>query len=582
MQDAFLPPPTGIEMSSGPTYERGPLFKVLQGLGATLGMSAESPSQRMAPGTDKSAGSERRMASAQETEYVVLPESTRAKAVWPPMSPLGKFDTVEHPRRPHDLKARASQSEPESSRPAAMPTTNPAAVSHSPAKNYLRPRVGGTADGAAVEEPRPTRSGQWNVATGHFQKHLNFAAGSRVPSCASAVSQWENIPLGAATSSMTESQGDHGKQSAKYWNDEKQDVTNVKDDEQGGKHLNKQRRMLEENPHPFSCAEAVHKQTDCREDGRLPNQRLPSSIRVPCLLFYLSGGRCRAESDTTVVCSVSLDKTCYHSLAAPVSDQNCFSSSCVFTFPLNAKQLHHEHGSKLKVVVRQDAEVIGGAKFELSALLDLAIRRKAELTTTYLLEGSESDKSCIHFSVELTGDTTAWAPLSFEDLLKTVDEDALTESILDDDDEHAMEKISRMDGYSSSDGSEGFEQEREDLHWRERLERAMDSLVIIFLVMLLVVVDVLLAIVFDLSNQDAEPRAFVAVTVTQAVILFAFGLELILKYVAKRKRFWTGWNLFDLIVVLMSYVVFRHISICICPLIWSKEFAKDRHVAQEG
>ena len=66
------------------------------------------------------------------------------------------------------------------------------------------------------------------------------------------------------------------------------------------------------------------------------------------------------------------------------------------------------------------------------------------------------------------------------------------------------------------------------------------------------------------------------------LILFAFGLELILKYVAKRKRFWTGWNLFDLIVVLMSYVVFRHISICICPLIWSKEFAKDRHVAQEG
>lgn len=105
------------------------------------------------------------------------------------------------------------------------------------------------------------------------------------------------------------------------------------------------------------------------------------------------------------------------------------------------------------------------------------------------------------------------------------------------------------------DDEQEFEQaEVLDRYWREELEHKMDSLVVNFIVMILVVVDVINIFVFELvvktGAEDKEPPAQMVLTIG---VLSCFIVELSLRQIAQGYRFWSDYfNIFDFIVIWAS------------------------------
>jgi len=96
----------------------------------------------------------------------------------------------------------------------------------------------------------------------------------------------------------------------------------------------------------------------------------------------------------------------------------------------------------------------------------------------------------------------------------------------------------------------------EEPHWRERLELAVDSVWTSAVVIILVLVDVVIAVVFDLTAQEGKHMPL-EISIIQGVILAGFVAELTLRIVAKRQRFWWSyWNLLDLVVIAGSVAIF--------------------------
>jgi hypothetical protein len=91
-------------------------------------------------------------------------------------------------------------------------------------------------------------------------------------------------------------------------------------------------------------------------------------------------------------------------------------------------------------------------------------------------------------------------------------------------------------------------------YWKERLEKTMDSLYITMVVISLVCVDIGQLVYFQFLNpvddQATEPLPQVVLTI---FVLTCFLAELLLRQVAKGRRFWGDiWNLFDFVVVWVS------------------------------
>ena len=182
-----------------------------------------------------------------------------------------------------------------------------------------------------------------------------------------------------------------------------------------------------------------------------------------------------------------------------------------------------------------------------------------------------------------------------------------TESVSSTDSDSVQTASADIEGVLGVGGGWGQE------HWRERLDKTMDSLAVSAAVIALVVLDVVLAVVYDLSSstqttlhataefkvgrfgadslmiRTPPPRppthtlthshtythththtrslalscsilqvssaqgAPMSVRIVQGLILAGFLCELTLRLVAKRRRFFRGaWNILDLIVVVTS------------------------------
>ena len=127
----------------------------------------------------------------------------------------------------------------------------------------------------------------------------------------------------------------------------------------------------------------------------------------------------------------------------------------------------------------------------------------------------------------------------------------------------ATDDASSVSSRSSMSGSEAGgntdsrgRQIGDEVHWRERLEAVMDSAWTSAVVIALVVVDIVIAVLFDLTAREGNSMPL-EITVIQAVILGGFITELFLRYVAKRQRFWwSRWNILDLLVIAGSAIIF--------------------------
>lgn len=91
-------------------------------------------------------------------------------------------------------------------------------------------------------------------------------------------------------------------------------------------------------------------------------------------------------------------------------------------------------------------------------------------------------------------------------------------------------------------------------YWKERLEKTIDSLYITVVVICLVCVDIGQLIYYQfvdpVSDDSTEPLAQVVLTI---FVLTCFLAELLLRQVAKGRRFWGDvWNLFDFVIVWVS------------------------------
>lgn len=354
---------------------------------------------------------------------------------------------------------------------------------------------------------------------------------------------------------------------------------------------------LEERIHPFSCADSVKNHVECREDGKLPNVRVSRDSRCPCLIFSINGGSffrdgvASSKSVAKVVCNVSLGANSGRTLAATLEEDGSWESFTVFTFSLNIAQLHLQtQETSVPMKARQNVlaiscsildeygvqNVIGRVNFDLMAVLRIAAQKSDE-TVAYLLDDTSQHirmpdkygnmhRTCIYFSVDGYGlpqwisdsrapgtNTGAWAPPSLDDFLKTVDEAAPSAV--------ALKSVDAGAGNDTREASYGSDEDNDELspdetHWREKLERIMDSLWMSFCVMVLVLIDIVLAIVFDFRAKDGSATP-TGIIVVQSFILVGFVLELFLRYVAKRRRFWSSmWNVFDLVVIFSSVVIF--------------------------
>jgi hypothetical protein len=100
-------------------------------------------------------------------------------------------------------------------------------------------------------------------------------------------------------------------------------------------------------------------------------------------------------------------------------------------------------------------------------------------------------------------------------------------------------------------------------YWRERLNRAMESLTVNIMVMVLIMVDVgnvLYYLIASYEGSEEEPWEQMLLTIT---VLGCFVLELLLRIIAQRRRFfWNVWNVFGLSLSL-SLARARALS---CPL----------------
>ncbi len=358
-------------------------------------------------------------------------------------------------------------------------------------------------------------------------------------------------------------------------------------------------RSLEERKYPFSCADLVENHVDRREDGKLPDVRVSHTSRCPCLIVSINGGRFFREGGATsksvakVVCTISLGTNSGKTLAATLEEEGSWESCTAFTFALDTTQLRRKKEDSVPMKAPQSfltmscsvldengfQNVFGRVKVDLMAILRLAVQNGGE-TVAYLLDDANQhirmrdnhgnvQRTCMYFSVDgyrlplWTSDSAvdafvvdAWAPASLDDFLKTVHEAAPSAVALKSADAHAGDKIFTQRD-STDDSEEGDDNLRqENIHWRERLERIMDSLWMSFCVMVLVLIDIVLAIVFEfgVENSGALPKGIIAV---QGLILLGFVLELSFRYVAKRRRFWSSiWNIFDLVVIFSSVVIF--------------------------
>ena len=349
--------------------------------------------------------------------------------------------------------------------------------------------------------------------------------------------------------------------------------------EQARQMLDAVQRSLEERKYPFSCADLVENHVDRREDGKVPDVRVSRASRCPCLIVSINGGRffregvATSKSVTKVVCTVSLGTNSGKTLAATLGEEGSWESCTAFTFTLDITQLQRKKEDSVLMKAPQSLlamscsvldengvqNVIGRVKFDLMAILRLAVQNGGE-TVAYLLDDANQhicmrdnhgnmQRTCIYFSVDGyrlpawisdsavdTWAVDAWAPASLDDFLKTVGEAAPSAAALKSADADARNQIftQREATDDSEEGDDDLSQE--NIHWRERLERIMDSLWMSFCVVVLVLIDIVLAIVFEFGdkNLSSMPTGVIAV---QSLILIGFVLELSFRYVAKRRRF---------------------------------------------
>ena len=226
--------------------------------------------------------------------------------------------------------------------------------------------------------------------------------------------------------------------------------------------------------------------------------------------------------------------------------------------------------------------VIGRVNLDLKALLHLATNPPSHTksdTVAHLLDASSNPVCCpdaqgrmqkasIYFNVAEFGlsawvpaatatSTLTWAPLSLDDFLQTVNEPHGT-STQAPPPCHALSHTPFHTPSHCQFANDELDNDAggEERHWRERLEQVTDSLWINAAVIILVLIDMVLAIAFHFSaKQDAVTPP--AVLVIQSFILAGFVFELLLRYVAKQERFWRSlWNIFDLLVILSSVIIF--------------------------
>ena len=97
-----------------------------------------------------------------------------------------------------------------------------------------------------------------------------------------------------------------------------------------------------------------------------------------------------------------------------------------------------------------------------------------------------------------------------------------------------------------------------DYHWREQLEIKLDSLAVNLVVIILVLIDIVNVIVYNLvwpvPEDEADPIPSV---VLSAVVITLLFIELTLRQIAMGRRFWNSWaNIFDTFVVWISLAIF--------------------------
>ncbi len=117
----------------------------------------------------------------------------------------------------------------------------------------------------------------------------------------------------------------------------------------------------------------------------------------------------------------------------------------------------------------------------------------------------------------------------------------------DDYDEHGanMEALIRA-----------INQSKQGIHWRERLNEIMESLWASLAVIVLIILDLTCIIFFDIMDDDPLDNPIEQSAIAGAVLGF-FMIELFLRALAQRMRFWRQmWNIFDVIIILASVVIF--------------------------
>uniref|UniRef100_A0A7S0F0K5 Phosphatidylinositol-3,4,5-trisphosphate 3-phosphatase n=2 Tax=Hanusia phi TaxID=3032 RepID=A0A7S0F0K5_9CRYP len=96
-----------------------------------------------------------------------------------------------------------------------------------------------------------------------------------------------------------------------------------------------------------------------------------------------------------------------------------------------------------------------------------------------------------------------------------------------------------------------YGEEPDEFYWRERLEKAMESMWVNIMVLVLVLVDLsnILIYTFYYSSDSEQPWQ----TAINFTVMSLFLLELTLRQIAQRMRFWTNmWNIFDFVVIWLS------------------------------
>ena len=114
------------------------------------------------------------------------------------------------------------------------------------------------------------------------------------------------------------------------------------------------------------------------------------------------------------------------------------------------------------------------------------------------------------------------------------------------------------DGANMEDLIRTMNQSKQDVYWRERLNGVMESLWVSLGVFALIILDVSCIIFFDIIDGDGmdgeDPPLQIGITIC---VLSCFVLELCLRILAQRMRFWKQiWNVFDVLIIFGSVVLF--------------------------